>query len=39
MPLVLLRLETAAGRTLVQRKAQRLDYWKHHAVGEEKLVE
>jgi hypothetical protein len=39
MPHVLLELETAAGRTLALRKTQRLDYWKHHAVGEEKLVE
>jgi hypothetical protein len=39
MPHVLLKLETAAGRSLTLRKTQRLDYWKHHAVGEEKLVE
>jgi hypothetical protein len=38
-PHVLLKLETAAGRSLTLRKTQRLDYWKHHAVGEEKLVE
>ena len=38
-PHVLLKLETAAGRSLALRKTKRLDYWKHHAVGEEKLVE
>jgi hypothetical protein len=38
-PHVMLKLETAAGRSLTLRKTQRLDYWKHHAVGEEKLVE
>jgi hypothetical protein len=38
-PHVLLKMETVAGRSLELRKTQRLDYWKHHAVGEEKLVE
>jgi hypothetical protein len=39
MPHVLLKLETAAGRSLELRKTQRLDYWKRHAVGDEKLIE
>jgi hypothetical protein len=38
-PHVLLRMETAAGRALALTKTQRLDYWNHHALGEEKLVE
>lgn len=38
-PHVLLKLETAAGRSLALRKTQRLDYWKHHALGDEKLIE
>jgi hypothetical protein len=38
-PHVLLELETAAGRSLELRKTQRLDYWNHHAVGDEKLIE
>lgn len=37
-PHVLLRLETAGGRKLALRKTQRLDYWKHHAEGDERLV-
>lgn len=38
-PHVLLRMETASGRMLALRKTQRLDYWNHHANGDEKLVE
>ena len=38
-PHVLLKMETAAGRSLELRKTQRLDYWNHHAVGDEKLIE
>ena len=38
-PHVLLKMETAAGRSLALRKTQRLDYWNHHAVGDEKLIE
>jgi hypothetical protein len=38
-PHVLLRMETAAGRRLALVKTQRLDYWNHHAPGEEKLLE
>jgi len=38
-PHVLLKMETVAGRSLELRKTQRLDYWNHHAVGEEKLTE
>jgi len=38
-PHVLLKMETAAGRSLELRKTQRLDYWNHHAVGDEKLTE
>ncbi len=38
-PHVLLKMETAAGRSLELRKTQRLDYWKHHAIGDEKLIE
>jgi hypothetical protein len=38
-PHVMLRMETTAGRKLALRKTQRLDYWNHHAVGDEKLVE
>jgi len=38
-PHVLVRLETAAGRRLELRKAQRLDYWNHHDPGDEKLAE
>ena len=38
-PHVLLKMETVAGRSLELRKTQRLDYWNHHAVGDEKLTE
>jgi hypothetical protein len=38
-PHVLLKMESAAGRSLALRKTQRLDYWNHHAVGDEKLTE
>lgn len=38
-PYVLLRVETAAGRKLQLEKLMRLDYWNHHAVGDEKLLE
>ena len=37
-PHVLLRMETHAGRSLSLRKTMRLDYWNHHAVGDEKLL-
>ena len=38
-PHVLLKMETAAGRSLALKKTQRLDYWNHHAIGDEKLIE
>jgi hypothetical protein len=38
-PHVLLKMETEAGRKLVLRRTQRLDYWNHHAPGDEKLIE
>jgi hypothetical protein len=38
-PYVMIKVETAAGRTLALEKTQRLDYWNHHALGDEKLVE
>jgi len=38
-PHVLLRMETTAGRSLELKKTQRLDYWNHHALGDEKLIE
>ena len=38
-PHVLLKMETESGRRLALTKTQRLDYWNHHAVGDEKLVE
>ena len=38
-PHVLLRMETAAGRTLALRRTQRIAYWKHHAEGDEKHVD
>ena len=38
-PYVMIKMETAAGRTLALEKTQRLDYWNHHAPGDEKLVE
>ena len=37
-PYVMLKMETHAGRRLALRKTQRLDYWNHHAVGDEKLL-
>jgi hypothetical protein len=37
-PHVMLKMETHAGRRLVLRKTQRLDYWNHHAIGDEKLL-
>ena len=38
-PHVMLKMETEAGRTLALKKTQRLDYWNHHALGDEKQVE
>lgn len=38
-PHALVRLATAAGRRLELRKLQRLDYWNHHAVGDERLLD
>jgi len=38
-PHVLLKMETASGRKLALTKTQRLDYWNHHALGDEKLLE
>jgi hypothetical protein len=38
-PHVLVRMETAAGRTLELRKSQRLDYWKYRDPGDELRVE
>jgi hypothetical protein len=38
-PHPLVRLATAAGRRLELVKTQRLDYWNHHAVGDERLLE
>jgi hypothetical protein len=38
-PHVLLKLATAGGRRLELKKTQRLDYWNHHAIGDEKLIE
>lgn len=37
-PHVLVRLETADGRRLELVKTQRLDYWRHHAEGDERLI-
>ena len=37
-PHVMLRMETAAGRKLSLTKTMRLDYWNHHANGDEKLL-
>jgi hypothetical protein len=37
-PHVMLMMKTAAGRSLELSKTQRLDYWKHTAPGDEKLV-
>lgn len=38
-PHVLLKLATADGRRLALKKTQRLDYWNHRAIGDEKLVD
>jgi hypothetical protein len=38
-PHPLVRMATAAGRRLELRKTQRLDYWNHHGVGDERLLE
>jgi len=38
-PHPLVRLATAAGRRLELLKTQRLDYWNHHALGDERLLE
>jgi hypothetical protein len=38
-PHPLIRLATAAGRRLELLKTQRLDYWNHHGVGDERLLE
>lgn len=38
-PHVLVRMATAAGRRLELVKTQRLDYWNHHAVGDERLLD
>ena len=38
-PHVLIRIETAAGRTLELRRTRRLDYWNHRDPGAEQLVE
>lgn len=37
-PHLLVKLETDGGRRLELWKTQRLDYWKHHAEGDEKRV-
>jgi hypothetical protein len=37
-PHVLIRME-AAGRSLALAKTQRIAYWKHHALGDEKRIE
>jgi hypothetical protein len=37
-PHTLIRVATAAGRRLELEKTQRLDYWNHHAVGDERLL-
>jgi len=37
-PYVMLEMRTHAGRRLALRKTQRLDYWNHHALGDEKLL-
>jgi len=37
-PHVMLRMESANGRKLSLRKTMRLDYWKHHSNGDEKLL-
>ena len=37
-PHPMLRMETAAGRRLALEKTMRLDYWKHHANGDERLL-
>ena len=37
-PYVMVRLETAAGRRLELAKTLRLDYWRHHMNGDEKLI-
>jgi hypothetical protein len=38
-PHTLLMMETAARRKLSLKKTLRLDYWNHHAVGDEKLLQ
>jgi hypothetical protein len=38
-PHVMLKLATADGRRLELKKTQRLDYWNHRAIGDEKLVD
>ena len=37
-PHVLVKMETHAGRMLALKKSQRLDYWNHHRVGDERLL-
>ena len=37
-PHVLVKMETHAGRMLALKKTQRLDYWNHHRVGDERLL-
>jgi hypothetical protein len=37
-PHTLVRMATAAGRRLELARTQRLDYWNHHAVGDERLI-
>ena len=37
-PHVLLRWETRSGRKLALERTLRLDYWKHHANGDERLL-
>jgi len=38
-PHVLLKLASADGRRLELKRTQRLDYWNHRAIGDEKLVD
>ena len=38
-PHTLVRLESAAGRSLLLARTQRIDYWNHREPGDEKLVE
>jgi hypothetical protein len=38
-PHTLVRMATAAGRRLELLKTQRLDYWNHRAIGDERLFD